>query len=114
MHHFPAMQNEEYFYSQAGEWSLLSFLEWKKAEGIEIQGKEMEHANYRKFFKGCQERRQQRELENSRYQCRLLMRHVFIKLNWCAYAERKEERAGAKLLVTGGKQGASSKKCNKN
>lgn len=48
MHHFPAMQNEEYFYSQAGEWSLLSFLEWKKAEGIEIQGKEMEHANYRK------------------------------------------------------------------
>ncbi|KAL1932712.1 hypothetical protein VTP01DRAFT_8390 [Rhizomucor pusillus] len=45
---FPSNAERRDFYSQAGEWRLLSFLEWKKAEGIEIQGKEMEHANYRK------------------------------------------------------------------
>lgn len=112
MHHFPAMQNEEIFTAKLVNGAFCRSWNGRKPKASRFKERKWSTPTTANVFKGSQERRQQRQLEDSRYQCRLLMRHVFIKLNWCAYAERKEERAGAKLLVTGGKQGASSKKCN--
>lgn len=41
------MRNEDYFSMQVeNEWSLLSFLKWKKTQGLQLEGKEKEHAVY--------------------------------------------------------------------
>lgn len=40
------VQIEEYFKNNHNDWSLLSYLEWKKEKGIELRGKAVEHNNY--------------------------------------------------------------------
>lgn len=39
-------QNEEYFTSNLNEWNLLSFLRWRKEQGLELRGKGAEHNIY--------------------------------------------------------------------
>lgn len=56
------MRNEDYFSAQTNQRSLLSFLKWKKALGIELQGKRKEHD-----CEQCRARKQQGHINVLRY-----------------------------------------------
>lgn len=40
------MNDEDYFRVHSSEWGLFSFLKWKKAEGLKLEGKTREHHKY--------------------------------------------------------------------
>lgn len=73
-------ENEEYFRSNVDDWSLLSFLKWKKEKGLELQGKAVEHNNYVKHLLALSTREAKQALELFKVHAETYSMNIWIDL----------------------------------